>query len=156
MNKIVKSEIIKVAQIHEKRILFALKNLEHLIPFTSDKINSLSEHDFLVVDFMANRFAKLQDFVGSKVINIFLDSIQESYQSLTMLDKLNKLEKFQIIEDKDIWQEMRELRNHLAHEYPDQPELCAQFLNQTYHLSYELLKILKKLIDCIQSYEYRE
>ncbi len=149
MKKIIKDEIIKVAQVHEKRLLYALKSLAHLIPFTAEKVQDLSEHDFLVVELMTNRFSKLQDFVGAKIINLFLDISQEPYEALTMIDKLNKLEKFHIIDDKDVWQEMRELRNHLAHEYPDQPELVAQFLNQTYSFSQELLQILTKLLQRI-------
>lgn len=45
----------------------------------------------------------LQDFVGSKIINLFLDVSQEPYEALTMIDKLNKLEKFHIIDDNDVW-----------------------------------------------------
>lgn len=149
MKKIVKEEIFKVAQIHKKWLLYALKSLAHLIPFTAEKVQNLSEHDSLVVELMANRFSKLQDFVGAKIINLFLDVSQEPFEALTMIDKLNKLEKFHIIDDKDVWQEMRELRNHLAHEYPDQPELVAQFLNQTYSHSQELLQILSKLLERI-------
>ncbi|MBS1988189.1 hypothetical protein JST56_04310 [Candidatus Dependentiae bacterium] len=149
MKKIIKEEIIKIAQVHEKRLSYALKSLVHLIPFTAEKVLNLNEHDFLVVELMTNRFSKLQDFVGSKIINLFLDVSQEPHEALTMIDKLNKLEKFHIIDDKDVWQEMRELRNHLAHEYPDQPELVAQFLNQTYSFSQELLQILSKLLERI-------
>lgn len=149
MKEIVKNEIIKVARVHEKRLLYALKSLAHLIPFTAEKVQNLSEHDFLVVELMTNRFSKLQDFVGAKIINLFLDVSQEPFEALTMIDKLNKLEKFHIIDDKDVWQEMRELRNHLAHEYPDQPELVAQFLNQTYSFSQDLLQILSKLLERI-------
>lgn len=152
MKKMIKEEIIKIAQVHEKRLSYALKSLAHLIPFTTEKVLNLSEHDFLVVELMIHRFAKLQDFIGSKIINLFLEISQEPHEALTMIDKLNKLEKFHILDDKDIWQEMRELRNHLAHEYPDHPELVAQFLNQTYSFSGELLLILSKLLERISKH----
>lgn len=149
MKKMVQDEIIKIAQIHEQRLSHALKSLAGLVPFTAEKVKDLSEHNFLLVELMTNRFSKLQDYIGNKVINLFLDVIQEPYESLTMIDKLHKLEKFHIIEDKDIWHEMRELRNHLAHEYPDHPGLVASFLNRTCDLAPKLLTILNRLVEKI-------
>ena len=149
MNKLIKNEIIKIADIHKQRITYAREKLSNLIPFTAEKIQNLSEEEFLVIELMVNRFSKLQDYIGSKVIDLFFEIANENYKNLTMLDKLHKLEKFNIIENKDIWLEIRELRNNLAHEYPEHPELTALFLNQTYYFSQELIKIYYKLQEYI-------
>ncbi|MDX2050621.1 MAG: hypothetical protein SFT93_05600, partial [Rickettsiaceae bacterium] len=66
-------------------------------------------------------------------------------ENMTMIDKLNKLEKLQIINSVSTWEEMRRTRNHIAHEYPDKPELTAKYLNQIYNLAPELLNILDNI-----------
>lgn len=42
MKKIIKEEIVKIAQVHEKRLSYALKSLIHLIPFK--RIVSTNHH----------------------------------------------------------------------------------------------------------------
>lgn len=56
------------------------------------------------------------------------------------LDKINKLERLGIIENVELWKEMRDARNHIAHEYPDHPELTALYLNKVFDLAPKLLK----------------
>jgi hypothetical protein len=146
MSPLQKESILKTALIHEKRLVSAHKKLAVSVPFTKEKILHLSEEEILWIELMVSRFAKLQDLMGTKIFHLFFDEVNENDDNLTMLDKLHKLEKFAIISDKDVWTKMRELRNHLAHEYPDQPELTAEFLNQTYELSHTLIDIWHKLL----------
>lgn len=68
-----------------------------------------------------------------------------------MIDKLNRLEKFRIIKDAHLWREITSLRNHLAHEYPEQPELTAKYLNLVYELSKDLLIVLHNITDRINT-----
>jgi hypothetical protein len=56
MNKLIKNEIIKIADIHKQRITYAREKLSNLIPFTAEKIQNLSEEEFLVIELMVNRF----------------------------------------------------------------------------------------------------
>lgn len=95
---------------------------------------------------MTNRFSKLQDMIGTKIFHLFFDTVGENDEHLSMLDKLHKLEKLSILSNKNIWLQIKELRNHLAHEYPDQPGLTAEFLNQTHALSYTLINIWHTLL----------
>ena len=139
------AEIIKIAEIHAYRIDFALKGLEQRLPFDANKLQSLTEHEFLLTELLVNRFSKLQDLIGTKIIDAFLTIKEEMIENLTMIDKLNKLERFGIIDHVATWRKMREVRNHLAHEYPSIPEITADYLNQLVMLSQELLKILKTI-----------
>lgn len=138
--------LIEVARIHESHLLLALNDLAYLFPMTEEKVGHLTRQEFILVDFLINRFCRLQDFMGSSLIDAVLIYLGEYSESFTMIDKMNKLEKFHVIEDAHTWQDMRKLRNHLIHEYPGQPELVAKFLNQAYPMSYELLKILNNLL----------
>lgn len=68
------------------------------------------------------RFTKLQDALGERLVPATLQQLTESFEDWPMRDRLERLEKlgYLVVDD---WLRWRELRNRLAHEYPDQPEL---------------------------------
>ena len=74
------------------------------------------------MDQLLFRFIKLQDTVGERLIPATLAGLREPFEDWPMRDRLNRLEKLGYL-DVDNWLAWREVRNRLAHEYPDQPEL---------------------------------
>lgn len=150
MNKNVVDSMINISKIHSERLSLAIEKLAPIFPISATKIQALNEHEFLLLELLTNRFAKLQDFIGSKLIDIYLESVGESLESLTILDKVHKLEKFHVIEDGDTWMEMRQLRNHLSHEYPDHPEITAAYLNEAYISSQQLLQYLQNILKALE------
>ena len=151
MNKQKLSEMIKIADIHASRIDYAINDLKSIFPVAAEDIAHFSEKRFLLIELLINRFAKLQDFLGSKIIDAFLEASGElTTSTLTMIDKINKMEALGIIQNASIWFEMREIRNHLAHEYPDHPENTAKYLNQAFAMTPKLLDFyytIKRKID---------
>lgn len=75
-----------------------------------------------LVDQLLFRFTKLQDALGERLIPATLGLLQEPFEAWPMRDRLNRLEKLGFL-DVTQWLDWREIRNRLAHEYPDQPEL---------------------------------
>ena len=150
MNKNAIKSLIDISRIHESHLLYALNNLAGLFPITEEKVACLTKDEFILLDFLINRFCRLQDFMGSSLVDAVLVQINEFSDDLTMIDKMNKLEKFHFIKDARLWQQMRKLRNHLIHEYPGHPELIAHFLNQAYPLSFELLEVLTNLLNSLE------
>lgn len=75
-----------------------------------------------LVDQMLYRFLKLQDAVGERMVPATLAALNEPCEDWPMRDRLNRLEKLGYL-DVDAWLAWREVRNRLAHEYPDHPEL---------------------------------
>ncbi len=72
-----------------------------------------------VVNSFLFNFGKLQDKIGAKLFKQVLYEIKELDSfSLTMIDILNMLEKFNILDSAAQWERLREIRNILAHEYP--------------------------------------
>lgn len=138
-------EILKIAEIHAKRIAYAMDRLSKLFPISPSAVENISEQDFLFIELLTTRFSKLQDFIGAKLVDAFLDSQGELTYNMTMIDKINKLERLAIIDDATLWSRMREVRNHLAHEYPDHPEITAKYLNQVFELAPQLLTFLKNI-----------
>lgn len=65
---------------------------------------------------------KLQDAMGERLVPGTLERLAEPYESWPMRDRLDRLEKFGYL-DVDAWLRWREVRNRLAHEYPEQPDL---------------------------------
>lgn len=68
------------------------------------------------------RFMKLQDAIGERLIAATLAELAEPFEEWPMRDRLDRLEKLGYL-DVAQWLRWRELRNRLAHEYPDAPEL---------------------------------
>lgn len=138
-------EKIKLADIHASRIIMAMDDLIYTFPLDEKKVSNLSKEQLLLLELLTSRFAKLQDLIGRKIIDEFLLSKEDLIDNDTMIDKINKLERLAIIEDAQIWKKMRDVRNHVAHEYPDAPALTALYLNQLYDLAPKLLEILDNI-----------
>jgi hypothetical protein len=68
------------------------------------------------------RFMKLQDALGERLVPATLARLLETYEPWSMRDRLDRLEKLGFLEV-DLWLAWRDVRNRLAHEYPDAPEL---------------------------------
>ncbi len=68
------------------------------------------------------RFIKLQDVLGERLTPATLTGLAEPYQDRPMRECLNRLEKLGFLAV-DNWLAWREVRNRLAHKYPDRPEL---------------------------------
>lgn len=75
-----------------------------------------------ILDQLLFRFIKLQDTVEERLIPATLANLREPFEDWPMRDRLNRLEKLSYL-DVDNWLAWREVRNRLAHDYPDQPEV---------------------------------
>lgn len=151
MSKETITSIIEIADIHEQRIKQALDIIAPKLPLTSATVTSCSDYELMAIELLTSRFSKLQDYLGTKVFNLFFEATSENIDDLTLIDKLNRLEKYGIIEDAHLWQVIRKSRNFLAHEYPNEPEITAISLNRIISLIPELLAVKHRLITKIQS-----
>lgn len=57
------------------------------------------------------------------------------------LDRLNRLEQLKIIDSKEQWLNLKNMRNTLAHEYEDDPEGMSVVLNLVYESYHVLMSI---------------
>ena len=92
---------------------------------------------------MTTRFGKLQDIIGSKIFPIILNLLEE--EAVAFIDKLNKLEKLGYIDDANWWIELREIRNKIAHDYPDDHDLICSHLCVFILKAAELIEFWQKL-----------
>ena len=137
--------LLDIADLHANRILIAIDYIKTKIPVTAQKINHLTPEELSFFELYASRFSKLQDFMGSNLFTALLEKAGEQTETLTFIDKLNKLEKLEIIKSSDEWKKMRNIRNILSHEYPDRPEITAEIFNTAFSYGPMLLECLQKM-----------
>lgn len=84
-----------------------------------------------LLDQTAYRFMKLQDSLGEKVLpgvlSLTLDPLPPE---VPFAEKLQRLERLGVLGSVETWRLLREVRNTLAHDYPDNPALQAAALSR--------------------------
>ncbi|MDP1691444.1 MAG: hypothetical protein Q8L49_05755 [Burkholderiaceae bacterium] len=83
------------------------------------------EHDSALrrlTDQIIYRFTKMQDAMGERLVPVTLGWLREPHEDWSMRDRLDRLERLGFL-DVDAWLQWRDVRNRLAHEYPDQADL---------------------------------
>ncbi|MFI4918401.1 MAG: hypothetical protein ACHP65_02480 [Legionellales bacterium] len=125
-------------ELHQKRIKYALNKLKKFMPLTVQHYKNLKEDQIETLDQFLYRFSKLQDVIGQRLFSGILELLEEPFKEMSFLDRLNRLEQLHLIESKEQWLMLRNLRNSLAHEYEDDPQGMCQAINHIYN-SYPLL-----------------
>jgi hypothetical protein len=99
--------------------------------FTAESVGGLSAETVQLLDQSAYRFGKLQDTLGTRVLPAILDLTEEPFPESTPFgQKLQRLERLNVIPSVTQWRMLRELRNQIAHEYLEAPALKAAALNR--------------------------
>jgi len=130
---------------HQQRMQFALCRIEPKLPLTRQSYLALDDEDISHIDQFLFRFSKLQDALGQRFFKAILELLEEDVEGIPFIDILNKLEKLNLIESATQWQELREIRNAVSHEYEDSPELMAQVLNTVFSARVELFQVYDRL-----------
>ncbi len=99
--------------------------------------NTLKPQKRAILDAYLKRFASIQDFLGSKIFSLLLEIA--GINTTKMSEVLSNIEKENIIDSLENWIELREVRNELEHDYPE-----------------ELKEALDDLKYCIDSFELLE
>jgi len=99
--------------------------------------NALKPEKRAILDAYLKRFASIQDFLGAKIFSLLLDIA--GINNTKMSEVLSNIEKENIIDSLENWIELREVRNELEHDYPE-----------------ELQEALNDLKYCIDSFEQLE
>ncbi|MBN2702397.1 MAG: hypothetical protein JXR29_13205 [Methylothermaceae bacterium] len=122
-----------------ERMIFHLKRsysqAATLLPLSSQQVAKLTDDEIDRLDLYLSRFGKLQDFMTGKLFRALARaSLEDIRQDVSLLDTLNRMEKFGIVEDQDAWLKARLLRNAFAHEYLTDNEAIAENINEAWAL----------------------
>lgn len=82
--------------------------------------NTLKAEEKAILDAYLKRFSSIQDFLGAKIFALLLDVA--GINSSKMSEVLYYIEKEEIIDSLENWIELREVRNELEHDYPEELE----------------------------------
>lgn len=122
--------IIEQCSKHAQRLDYAYNQIAFLLPLAADDIARLKDEEISYLDQFIFRFSKLQDTLGHKLFPIVLVYLGEEVHNKPFIDIFNRLEQLNIIEDYSLWQELRIVRNEIAHEYNEDQQELAEKLNK--------------------------
>jgi len=114
---------------HRHHLKHALAALSPGLPVTAAAIAKLDDETVQDWDQFLLRFTKWQDAMGTRLFPATLAYLQEPYDDRPMLDKLHRLEQLGLLSSVADWQCVRAIRNHFAHDYPEDDALKAAYLN---------------------------
>jgi len=127
---------------HIELINEALEALQHRLPI--ENYNDLTNLGKFALNTLIFRFSKLQDLLGSKVFRSYLEFSGFETSEKSFFDILKEIEKEGIV-DIDTWDELRKLRNQIAHEYPEEEDEAIESINLFIERSQELIDIADRL-----------
>lgn len=130
MNTLSLEGYMTIADTHAKRLRDAFNHIQSLIPMTQKSWDALSYEDFSSMDVAVFRFSKLQDVINSKIFILILEANKEDVHAMSFIDRINLLEKREFLPDANHWSAIRDIRNAIAHEYPDHPSANIEVLNK--------------------------
>jgi len=142
--------VLSECEKHTKRINIASATLQKIMPLDNEKYQGLDDITIAIIDQFLFRFSKLQDAIGKRLFNNILLFLGEDIKPLSAIDRLNRLEQLNLLKSKNIWQDLREMRNNLAHEYEQEDKKLIAFLNIIWLQKEALIGFYKDIDDAYQ------
>lgn len=131
--------------LHIQRLEYAFARLEPTFPLSTEKYSLLTEDQISHLDQYLYRFSKLQDAMGRRLFRNLLTFLGEDIETLPFIDILNLMEKLQLLQNKEQWLYLRELRNEIAHEYGEDQKSLVSVLNELFNNKQTLITIYSTL-----------
>lgn len=148
---------IRLAIRHSHRILYARGKMKVFFPLTTvSRYHNLSDEEIEHIDQLVYRFQKLQDDMGNKLFKSVVANLGETEVfNKPILDILNIMKKYGVLNENVDWQTMREIRNSLAHEYLDDVKSDIELINDLFETkSLGLIQIFTGILDYIKTNMY--
>ena len=137
---------------HIMKIKHAISKMKNFMPLTLADYRSLSEDDKEHIDQLIFRYSKLQDAMGEKLFPLILKNLKENFDNKPFRDVIDRLEKLEIIESANDWEELRKSRNLLSHEYSSEENELVININTVYEkLIPKIFSIYDKIIFYIEN-----
>ena len=136
---------VKENESHQRRIERVVMLLKGVLPASVLTFQQYSEEEIEHVDQFIYRFSKMQDSLGTRLIPALYSFLEGDQTPRPFLDILNRFEKLGIIESVEDWQFFRNLRNNLAHDYPESLAQTVETLNLLHDEINRFLSIFQRL-----------
>jgi hypothetical protein len=121
------------------RLAWSRDRVACLLPLGAARIDSLSDEDEERLDAFLLRFNSLTAMVQDHITRAILLSEEEDLKGRSKKDQRLLMEKLGALKPELNFGSLAELRNRIAHHYPDDNAKQAEILNEVYHRSRDLL-----------------
>lgn len=125
--------------------------LEPVFPLSESSFTTLNEEQIEHIDQLIYRFTKLQDSMGTRLLPSMYTLLENNIDPKPFLVILNRLEQLKVLTSVDEWQFFRNLRNNLAHDYPESIGQTVDTLNTLY----SELDTLQRMYVTVRQYRER-
>ena len=115
---------------HLDKLQDSAQYLQRLHPFTAESLEDISKDQVLHLDQFLYRFMKFQDSMARRLFPSIYVLLEGATAPKPFLDVLNRLEQLSVISSVATWQRFRNLRNNLAHDYPENLQQTADTVNE--------------------------
>lgn len=113
-------EAIDQADNYAKKLELSLNKIGHFFPVSAETLVKIPDEEIGDFELLTTRFTLLQEFMGTKLFTLLLiEAIAESVKEMTFIDKINHLERLEIIDDAEEWKKIEKIRLRQAKLYPD-------------------------------------
>ena len=106
--------------------------IESLLPISVETLSSLSDEEMAHLDRFIYRFTKAQDSMSRRFLPSLYFWLEDDTNPRPFLDVLHRLEQLGILSDITTWQTFRNLRNSLAHDYPESQRQTVATINELF------------------------
>jgi hypothetical protein len=113
---------------HIVRINSSSTKMKANISLDKLKYLALTDDEIEYIDQFLFRFSNLQDTIGEKLFKTILLYLEEKVENKPFIDILNSLEKLGLLDNANIWRQLLNGRNELAHNYDDKPEKTSAII----------------------------
>jgi len=120
---------LKENDTHLQRLDRSRRLLAEFFPLTAETFQALTEEQIEHIDQFIYRFTKLQDSMGTRLLPAVYAWLEADSRPVPFLDILSRLEQLGLLQDASKWQFFRNLRNNLAHDYPESVRQTVGTLN---------------------------
>lgn len=151
MIELVKAKIhssIKECDSHIEKLTRGRGLLSAFFPLDEKSFKELNNDQIEHIDQFIYRFTRLQDSMGKRLFPSIISYVDNDLTSLSFLDILARLEQLGIIKSDHDWQFFRNLRNNLAHDYPDNLKVMVETLN----LLFNEWEKMENIYICVKDY----
>lgn len=123
---------IRECEAHLRQLTRCLSFLGEFFPLSVPTFSSLSDERIEHIDQFIFRFSKFQDALGLRFFPALYSLLENDDGPRPFLDILAKLESYGVVKDASEWQFFRNLRNNLAHDYPESVQTTVSALNSLF------------------------
>lgn len=135
---------LKECEAHLDRLRHGAAVLADVFPLTEERLSALKDEKLAHLDQFIYRFTKLQDSMARRLLPSLYTYLENDTRPQPFIDILNRLEQLDVITDAASWQRFRNLRNNLAHDYPESRGQTIATLNELFDSWRELEAMFDK------------